>query len=476
MTNMSGQHRQMSLNSPGPSSRNPGRSTQIARSQGSLSRRQVDVTVLRADSVPQKWENIRLKRLFVTVSDREMMRKTESIQVEGQTVEWDQKLDAFFVHPSSHLILCLYAKRSTNPDVLLGTHETQIPVTSQSDIPFVFQKGNGRAGESMQPVTLYLSISVSANVPSPIIPRNPPTPGPLLPPSGYRPVETGTLMPHGQAEMSHTEHARIALRRADRAQRPIDRTNTWEGAVRRIKWVMDTLSPIAELHPFAKMTYGLVSAIPRTLLEQYQRDDNVRSLLEVIHDVFDFAQHEDTLKSIEPNSKQAKILILMLQDVSNCCDFIQSYAKDTPFWKRTLRNMGGGAERKIQDLSTALVQHRRAFLDQATITVEITAFQILDGVGILSAKVDWMSTQLKWVSRQVPDAELDAKIREIPYGTRSRFAPDKGCLMGTRTHFLDFIVNWVNNPASERGLVLFGQAGTGKSSIAHEIARRFDKM
>jgi hypothetical protein len=42
--------------------------------------------------------------------------------------------------------------------------------------------------------------------------------------------------------------------------------------------------------------------------------------------------------------------------------------------------------------------------------------------------------------------------------------------------FLDFIINWVNNPASERGLVLFGQAGTGKSSIAHEIARLFDKM
>ncbi len=42
--------------------------------------------------------------------------------------------------------------------------------------------------------------------------------------------------------------------------------------------------------------------------------------------------------------------------------------------------------------------------------------------------------------------------------------------------FLDFIVNWVDNPDSERSLIIFGQAGTGKSSIAHEIARRFDKM
>jgi len=72
--------------------------------------------------------------------------------------------------------------------------------------------------------------------------------------------------------------------------------------------------------------------------------------------------------------------------------------------------------------------------------------------------------------------ELDAKIREIPYGTGSRFMPEKGCLPGTRTAFLDFIVNWVNSPDSERSLVLFGQAGTGKSSIAHEIARRFAEM
>ncbi|SRR6266702_2152843 len=72
--------------------------------------------------------------------------------------------------------------------------------------------------------------------------------------------------------------------------------------------------------------------------------------------------------------------------------------------------------------------------------------------------------------------ELDATIREIPYGTGSQFTPDKGCLMGTCTAFLDFIVNWVNNPTSEHSLVLFRQAGMGKSLIMHEIVRCFDKM
>jgi hypothetical protein len=74
------------------------------------------------------------------------------------------------------------------------------------------------------------------------------------------------------------------------------------------------------------------------------------------------------------------------------------------------------------------------------------------------------------------DTAIREAIREIPYKTGSSFTPDKGCLPGTRTAFLDFIIDWVNNPNSERVLIIFGLAGMGKSSIAHEIARRFDEM
>ena len=66
--------------------------------------------------------------------------------------------------------------------------------------------------------------------------------------------------------------------------------------------------------------------------------------------------------------------------------------------------MGDGATKEIEDLSAALVGHRSAFLEQGIITTEITAFQILDGVGIMSAKIDWISTRLEWVSSQASDA------------------------------------------------------------------------
>src|SRR6266702_1832486 len=37
-----------------------------------------------------------------------------------------------FVQPSSHIILCLYAKRLTQRDLLIGTHEIMTPVESES--------------------------------------------------------------------------------------------------------------------------------------------------------------------------------------------------------------------------------------------------------------------------------------------------------------------------------------------------------
>ena len=135
-----------------------------------------------------------------------------------------------------------------------------------------------------------------------------------------------------------------------------------------------------------------------------------------MHEAFDFAHHEDTLRSIRPQSEQARILTLILQDVCSCCDFIQSYTKDSQFCtssstdllifvnllhsgKRTLTNAGVGVEAKVKELSGVLVERRRAFLGQATISTEITAFQILDDVAKISTQLQDLKSQVSDVGR-----------------------------------------------------------------------------
>ena len=97
-----------------------------------------------------------------------------------------------------------------------------------------------------------------------------------------------------------------------------------------------------------------------------------------------------------------------------------------------LKSIGSQVDKKIEDFRTTLLELNKAFLDEAAVVTEITALQILDDVGVISAKVglisaevglastkleiisanvgristqlDGMATQLEWVSGHVSDA------------------------------------------------------------------------
>ena len=79
--------------------------------------------------------------------------------------------------------------------------------------------------------------------------------------------------------------------------------------------------------------------------------------------------------------------------------------------KRTLKNIASQVDKKIEDFRTTLIKLHNAFMDEAAVITEITAFQILDDMGIISANVgkissqlDGMANQLKWVSSHVSDS------------------------------------------------------------------------
>jgi len=132
----------------------------------------------------------------------------------------------------------------------------------------VLGNGVGGAAQSTQPVTLHISVNITPptlyNSP-PSIPTEdgsspaeeapipgriqPPSPEHPLPLSHHQPVEAANNKPQSpeEAQSTSTKDPRSALDRADHAMKQMDRLDTWKGAVGRIKWVMDTLSPIAEV-------------------------------------------------------------------------------------------------------------------------------------------------------------------------------------------------------------------------------------
>ena len=138
---------------------------------------------------------------------------------------------------------------------------------SHAVIPCVLENDLGNTARSTQSATLYIKVNVTspalysipASMPTedggppaeeaPIPGRAQPSPGHPLPLLHHQPVEAGQNKPQSREQVSPagTEDLRLVLDQADQAMKQIDRSSTWQGAVGRIKWVMDTLSPIAEV-------------------------------------------------------------------------------------------------------------------------------------------------------------------------------------------------------------------------------------
>ncbi|KAH9012450.1 hypothetical protein EDB84DRAFT_1680696 [Lactarius hengduanensis] len=155
--------------------RPPGPSTaQITETQGSSSKLRVEVTVLRVYNLPHIKRWLAHEEAVLRYCNRSEGPRSsqQALRLMGKRRQWNLKLDAFSVQPSSSLKLHLYAKRFLHRDILVGTHE--IPLEPTSDRSFDLSKGkNGQAGQSTELVKVHLKIAVSGNATSPRAPSSP---------------------------------------------------------------------------------------------------------------------------------------------------------------------------------------------------------------------------------------------------------------------------------------------------------------
>ena len=143
---------------------------------------------------------------------------------------------------------------------------------SNVDISVVLDDRGGQAGQLAQPVALSLRITVSTNrtstgvhpsiltegddspsqevhtptaTPDSRVPDQSTEPEPPLPTTDNLPVQGSTTVPRDQGQICLVKEAQDGIDRADELEKSIDGSDTWEGVVGRIKWLMDTLSPVA---------------------------------------------------------------------------------------------------------------------------------------------------------------------------------------------------------------------------------------
>lgn len=72
-----------------------------------------------------------------------------------------------------------------------------------------------------------------------------------------------------------------------------------------------------------------------------------------------------------------------------------------------MKNASSQAEKQISNLCSTFVDLRRSFLEHADVITEISVFQILDDMGVVSAKVSGISTQLDKMTTQLSNQILN---------------------------------------------------------------------
>jgi len=144
--------------------------------------------------------------------------------------------------------------------------------------------------------------------------------------------------------------------------------------------------------------------------------------------------------------------------------------------ERTSKNsFMSDVDRSIELYKDKLKELKSALQDHTNFQTEIIVSRIFDNLNSLGERPHLLCASTLINLYQATDFDL----HDIPYANGARFDPDKACLPGTRNMIMKEIIQWVNGPNGtdvHRIFLLTGVAGSGKSAIAHTIAKLFDQQ
>ncbi|KAN0084526.1 hypothetical protein V8E55_008030 [Tylopilus felleus] len=236
-----------------------------------------------------------------------------------------------------------------------------------------------------------------------------------------------------------------------KAQKVHTMETTWEVLLRRLERLDEVVTRLTEIHPYASLAWSVISAANKVLIKQKNRDDWIVRLSGTMSDAFSFV---DDIKFMKEISKHAKTMTQLLQQVTECGYFIAQYAKDS-FLTRTAKYAIAHIDQMIAAYENSFRDLRTALLEGVAVRTGMTVVRMMNVVERIAETTD---------------------LGKLHYAEGARFQWEKGCLLGTRVAFLKEICDILNNPDEDapRVCLLTGIAGSGKSAVAHSIARLYD--
>ncbi|KAG2118697.1 uncharacterized protein F5147DRAFT_832558 [Suillus discolor] len=220
-----------------------------------------------------------------------------------------------------------------------------------------------------------------------------------------------SLGKHGTSMASAVDNAPADLTVAD------DFETTY---LQPLKIIDAVLEKITDVHPYAKMALGVLSAASKA-----QRDQSIFSLLKKLAEVYRFMAQDDSLEKIE---SMRGIVEKIVHQTLECARFIRDYSERKSFWKRVGKNIISETDDTIKQYNDALDGLMQQFRDQ--VDRDVAVFVHGDTLDL-------------WDIAYAKGAGLDTMNQ---------------CLPGTRMEILSQITDWINGSgdAAKRVLWLYG--------------------
>ncbi|KZT54175.1 WD40 repeat-like protein [Calocera cornea HHB12733] len=388
--------------------------------------------------------------LTISVHDGEVGWTSREVRTKGSVVVWSAVEDKheFECTPSAKLQVALYKKHSARPVEHLGTALSPLSnwLIATNAVPLVPAfKGGGSS--SIQVKLLLVQTKDSQK--------------------DMRGLDTAQIAIQGAAANAASLGKLPSLKTLVAAKNGAEHVreiatgniavgidSAWEPLLDRLDAFTRVVDAVAEVHPYARMAWTVLSAAYKLVKSQQDRDAKIQQLVNKMKDVYEFLCDANELRN--DKAREGALSRLVMQTV-DCGHFISSYAKSPSFFCRLLEQSVSNLSSTIDEYSKSFDGLMQDFRDGSQLRTEIATVRILADIKDLAAHMD---------------------LRDIPYTDGAGYELSRRCLPGTRAALLDEISEWASADASDtpRLFVLMGPAGTGKSAIAHTIADRFEKL
>jgi hypothetical protein len=153
-------------------------------------------------------------------------------------------------------------------------------------------------------------------------------------------------------------------------------TQTWDPLLAKLQIYSNLASTIAEIHPYAKAAYSVVSAAYQVVIKQLERDESIKCLVLAMDDIYSFVHEAHPLETIESH----RIIMTQLsQQTIECGYFISEYCADT-FATRAIKYAVAPIDAAITEYGRKFSELKSSLLAHSIITTEIKVLRILETV------------------------------------------------------------------------------------------------